>query len=24
MQDGIRKTLLGMTDLMQVRKVCIK
>ncbi|MEJ2723451.1 MAG: GspE/PulE family protein [Deltaproteobacteria bacterium] len=24
MQDGIRKTLLGETDLMQVRKVCIK
>ena len=24
MQDGIRKTFLGMTDLMQVRKVCIK
>jgi len=24
MQDGIRKTLVGMTDLMQVRKVCIK
>jgi type II secretory ATPase GspE/PulE/Tfp pilus assembly ATPase PilB-like protein len=24
MQDGIRKTLLGMTDFMQVRKVCIK
>jgi type II secretory ATPase GspE/PulE/Tfp pilus assembly ATPase PilB-like protein len=24
MQDGIRKTLLGMTDLLQVRKVCIK
>jgi type II secretory ATPase GspE/PulE/Tfp pilus assembly ATPase PilB-like protein len=24
MQDGIRKTFVGMTDLMQVRKVCIK
>jgi len=24
MQDGIRKILVGMTDLMQVRKVCIK
>jgi type II secretory ATPase GspE/PulE/Tfp pilus assembly ATPase PilB-like protein len=24
MQDGIRKVLLGMTDLIQVRKVCIK
>jgi type II secretory ATPase GspE/PulE/Tfp pilus assembly ATPase PilB-like protein len=24
MQDGIRKTLLGMTDFLQVRKVCIK
>ena len=24
MQDGIRKTCLGMTDFMQVRKVCIK
>jgi type II secretory ATPase GspE/PulE/Tfp pilus assembly ATPase PilB-like protein len=24
MQDGIRKTLVGITDLMQVRKVCIK
>jgi len=24
MQDGIRKTLVGMTDLIQVRKVCIK
>jgi type II secretory ATPase GspE/PulE/Tfp pilus assembly ATPase PilB-like protein len=24
MQDGIRKTLLGITDLLQVRKVCIK
>jgi len=24
MQDGIRKTLLGETDLIQVRKVCIK
>jgi type II secretory ATPase GspE/PulE/Tfp pilus assembly ATPase PilB-like protein len=24
MQDGIRKTLLGQTDLVQVRKVCIK
>ena len=24
MQDGIRKTLLGQTDLIQVRKVCIK
>ena len=24
MQDGIRKTLLGQTDLLQVRKVCIK
>jgi type II secretory ATPase GspE/PulE/Tfp pilus assembly ATPase PilB-like protein len=24
MQDGIRKTLLGQTDLTQVRKVCIK
>ena len=24
MQDGIRKTLVGTTDLMQVRKVCIK
>ncbi len=24
MQDGIRKVLVGMTDLMQVRKVCIK
>ncbi len=24
MQDGIRKTLLGMTDFIQVRKVCIK
>jgi len=24
MQDGIRKTMLGMTDLLQVRKVCIK
>jgi type II secretory ATPase GspE/PulE/Tfp pilus assembly ATPase PilB-like protein len=24
MQDGVRKTMLGMTDLLQVRKVCIK
>jgi len=24
MQDGIRKVLLGLTDLLQVRKVCIK
>jgi len=24
MQDGIRKTMLGITDLLQVRKVCIK
>jgi len=24
MQDGIRKTMIGMTDLLQVRKVCIK
>ena len=24
MQDGIRKVLMGMTDLIQVRKVCIK
>jgi len=24
MQDGIRKTLLGQTDLIQVRKVCIR
>ena len=24
MQDGIRKTLLGVTDIQQVRKVCIK
>jgi type II secretory ATPase GspE/PulE/Tfp pilus assembly ATPase PilB-like protein len=24
MQDGIRKTFLGVTDLLQVRKVCIK
>jgi hypothetical protein len=24
MQDGIRKILLGVTDLIQVRKVCIK
>jgi type II secretory ATPase GspE/PulE/Tfp pilus assembly ATPase PilB-like protein len=24
MQDGIRKVLLGLTDLKQVRKVCIK
>ncbi len=24
MQDGIRKVLLGVTDLIQVRKVCIK
>jgi type II secretory ATPase GspE/PulE/Tfp pilus assembly ATPase PilB-like protein len=24
MQDGIRKTMQGMTDLLQVRKVCIK
>jgi type II secretory ATPase GspE/PulE/Tfp pilus assembly ATPase PilB-like protein len=24
MQDGIRKVLLGETDLIQVRKVCIK
>jgi len=24
MQDGIRKTLMGITDLLQVRKVCIK
>ena len=24
MQDGIRKVLLGQTDLIQVRKVCIK
>ncbi|MFH1349445.1 MAG: pilus assembly protein PilB, partial [Pseudomonadota bacterium] len=23
-QDGIRKTLIGQTDLIQVRKVCIK
>ena len=24
MQDGIRKVFLGITDLIQVRKVCIK
>jgi type II secretory ATPase GspE/PulE/Tfp pilus assembly ATPase PilB-like protein len=24
MQDGIRKVFLGVTDLIQVRKVCIK
>jgi type II secretory ATPase GspE/PulE/Tfp pilus assembly ATPase PilB-like protein len=24
MQDGIRKVLLGQTDMIQVRKVCIK
>jgi type II secretory ATPase GspE/PulE/Tfp pilus assembly ATPase PilB-like protein len=24
MQDGVRKTLAGMTDILQVRKVCIK
>jgi hypothetical protein len=24
MQDGIRKVFLGLTDLQQVRKVCVK